>query len=312
MSNIFRPSNYLKEKEKEKEDNYSNESNLEKTDVFSKITFRNNSLGSINDIPFLVKGKNKKNKIKKKKKNINEEINFLDEKKTSGVKQTCENNEIIKDEIIKPINLEDINNILNSDKSGEELLEMVNMNNLDINCTILVEKILNTEKVLYEWCDKNNFGLLLESLLKDKIEDQLQVLFIVVDYCNKLKLPKIEHNDKEKYLIDLLFYKLLINEIVDELAFDKWFEWEYDNLEKENIKRKCLFQLGDFLIVFKTIKYEEEEEEEKKDEDIKDEDIKDEDVKDEDVKDEIKVEKKSKIDQIMDMNIEEDIDIDDI
>jgi len=166
----------------------------------------------------------------------------------------------------RKINKEDTETLINSKEKGEELILLIKNNNLEIESEYLVEKILETNEINHSWCDKDNYGNLLEFLLKNKIKEQLKILLQVEKYCNKLNFPKIIHNEKEKYLIDLIFYKLLINEIIDERCFDKFLELEEEENEKDRIRKRILLQIGEFSIILQSLKYKEEEEEEEEEE----------------------------------------------
>jgi len=168
----------------------------------------------------------------------------------------------------------------------------------------LVERILETNEINHSWCDKDNYGNLLEFLLKDKIKEQLRILLQVEKYCNKISFPKINHNEKNKYLIDLIFYKLLVNEIIDERCFDKFLELEEEDNEKDRIRKRTLLQIGEFLIILQSLKYEEDEDEDEKEEKVE--------LTKEDKEKLLKEEEKKKLEELMTKEIDDDFNIDDI
>jgi hypothetical protein len=299
MSNIFKPTIYKKENDDEK-NNISNSNNSSSGNVFSNITFRNNTLGSIDQL-LTTKVKQKKNRNKKNK---NSTENIL-EKKIEVKAPILE-----KKEEERNINKEDIEKVLNSEDRGEELLLLVKNNNLEVESEYLVERILEMNEINHSWCDKDNYGNLLEFLLKDKIKEQLKILLQVEKYCNKLNFPKIIHNEKEKYLIDLIFYKLLINEIVDERCFDKFLELEEEEDEKDRIRKRTFLQIGEFIIILQSLKYEEEEEEKEEEKEELTKEEKEKLLKEE--KERVIKEKNKELEELMTKEIDEDFNIDDI
>jgi len=258
MSNIFKHSIYKRENDEEinNTSNSYNSNNSNGGNSFSNITFRNNTLGSIDQL-LTTKVKQKKNRNKKNKNNTE----YILEKKE--VKAHIFEKKKVEE---RKINKEDTETLINSKEKGEELILLIKNNNLEIESEYLVEKILETNEINHSWCDKDNYGNLLEFLLKNKIKEQLKILLQVEKYCNKLNFPKIIHNEKEKYLIDLIFYKLLINEIIDERCFDKFLELEEEENEKDRIRKRILLQIGEFSIILQSLKYKEEEEEEEEEE----------------------------------------------
>lgn len=298
MSNIFRPSIYKKEESnvKKEENNSNNEGYEKKESIFKNITFSNNSIDLLNDN--FIKIKPQKNK--KKKSNILNNV----------VQPINIKNEVIEEKpkvIKKEYSDNNINEILSLEERGEELKMYVKEKKIELSGYKLIESILNKECENYNFLNSENYGILLNYILLNKREEQYDIINLFQEYCNKLEFPKVKVDENEKYLSHLIFMNLVINEIIEDSVFDKWFDYVEEDEEKDKQRKKMLLQLSEFILFFQEIKIdvpEEEEDEENNSEEKVDQ------TKELKEKKEDKIKKKNE--EILNMKVDEDFNIDDI
>jgi hypothetical protein len=107
------------------------------------------------------------------------------------------------------------------------------------------------------WAEATKFGAALSFLVQDDIVNQMQVLWGIQMYCDKLGFPKLN----DEYIVQSMFRSMYKFDLTEEGAFMEWKEDEAD--EHEQGKMKAVIQTVDW---FNWLEEEEEEEYEEEEE----------------------------------------------
>jgi hypothetical protein len=107
------------------------------------------------------------------------------------------------------------------------------------------------------WAESSKFGAALSSLVQDDIVNQMQVLWGIQMYCDKLGFPKLN----DEYVVQSMFRAMYKFDLTEEGAFMEWKEDEAD--EHEQGKLKAVIQTVDW---FNWLEEEEEEDYEEEEE----------------------------------------------
>ena len=108
------------------------------------------------------------------------------------------------------------------------------------------------------WADASKYGAALTALIGDDIYQQMQVLWGVQFYCDKLGFPKLN----DEYVVQAMFRSMYKFDLAGDEAFAEWKEDESD--EHVEGKMKAIIQTVDW---FNWLEEDDEEEEEEYDED---------------------------------------------
>jgi hypothetical protein len=107
------------------------------------------------------------------------------------------------------------------------------------------------------WAEATKFGAALSFLVEDDIVNQMQVLWGIQTYCDKLGFPKLN----DEYIVQSMFRAMYKFDLTEEGAFIEWKEDEAD--EHEQGKMKAVIQTVDW---FNWLEEEDEEEYEEEEE----------------------------------------------
>ncbi len=212
-------------------------------------------------------------------------------KKTSSKSNNTNNNNITDDDFNKMMeenNNSNKNNIKLSDylsqiKSPEilnSLLEekiigndlVVRIESENISGSQLLKLILNTntDPNNYNWIELNQYGLVLQFLLRDNSREQLLCLFLIQNYSSSLGFPKITYKDKPVYFLKIIFQLLFTYDIIDESVYWEWQEILTNITDiDEKTKNTICIQTADFFNILKMTFTDEDYEDENKDENNK-------------------------------------------
>jgi hypothetical protein len=102
------------------------------------------------------------------------------------------------------------------------------------------------------WADPSKFGAALSSLVQEDIGNQMQVLWGIQMYCDKLGFPKLD----DEYVAQSMFRSMYKFDLAEADAFMEWKEDEAD--EHEQGKMKAVIQTVDW---FNWLEEDDEEEE---------------------------------------------------
>jgi hypothetical protein len=135
---------------------------------------------------------------------------------------------------------------------GTDLLEMACLQ--DITGSQLLKQILNkyNDPNNYNWIYSNQYGLLLQFLLRENPKEQLLCLLLIQNYSSLLGFPKINYKDKSIYFIKIIFQLLFTNDIIDESSYLEWQEIliEFTDLD-DKVKNTITIQTAEFMNIFK-------------------------------------------------------------
>jgi hypothetical protein len=107
------------------------------------------------------------------------------------------------------------------------------------------------------WAGPDKYGGALLSLVEDKAEEQMQVLWAIQKYCDTEGFPKING----EYLVQAMFRAMYKHGLTEPDAFELWKEDE--SKENSQGKTKAVIHTMDW---FTWLEEDEEEEEDDKDE----------------------------------------------
>ena len=125
---------------------------------------------------------------------------------------------------------------------------------------LLFEKEMKNPDPSCAWSSADKYGAALLSLVEEDIGGQIQVLWGIQKYCDKLGFPKLN----EEYLVQTMFRSMYQFDLVGDEAFIEWKEDESeDHMEG---KLKSVIQTVDWFVWLEEDEEEEEEEEEAEDE----------------------------------------------
>ena len=98
--------------------------------------------------------------------------------------------------------------------------------------TLLVEQEKLNPDPECAWAEKANFGAALLSLVEDDIVGQMQVLWGIQFYCDKIGFPKLN----DEYIVQAMFRGMYKYDLAEEDAFTEWKEDETEACEKGKLK----------------------------------------------------------------------------
>ena len=109
------------------------------------------------------------------------------------------------------------------------------------------------------WADPSKYGAALVSLVEDDLIKQVEVLFAIQKYCDKLGFPKLN----EEYVVQAMFRSMYKYDLAESDAFSMWKEDE--SSEHETGKLNAVIQTVDWF------NWLEEDDDDEDDEDYEDE-----------------------------------------
>lgn len=109
-----------------------------------------------------------------------------------------------------------------------------------------------TPDISCQWAEPSNYGAALVSLVEDDLLKQVDVLFAIQKYCNKIGMPKFN----DEYVIQAMFRSMYKYDLASDDAFEFWKEDESE--EHEAGKVNAVIQTVDW---FNWLEQDEEEEE---------------------------------------------------
>lgn len=119
---------------------------------------------------------------------------------------------------------------------------------------VLIEKEQKNPDPECTWADPSNYGSALVSIVGDDIYNQMQVLWGIQKYCDKLGFPKLN----DQYLVQSMFRAAYKFDLAAEDAFAEWKEDESD--EHIDGKIKAVIQTVDWFAWLEQDGEEDEEE----------------------------------------------------
>lgn len=211
----------------------------------------------------LKKMKNNKNKNEIEKNNSISQMTDLEFEKLMEENENCIDNNFLN-KIPCPNNIsEKSKNILETGLKGEELVSYLSElndkpNGIEFLNELLYNKI-NSNDV--SWLLPNEYGSVLKYFFENDLDSQFLSLLMMQTYSKSLNYPKIEYKGSQKYLIRLLFQLGFTSEIIDETIYSKWEKYLSETNEiEESEKQTLLIQTTEFLMIFNTTFYEEDNE----------------------------------------------------
>lgn len=150
------------------------------------------------------------------------------------------------------------------------IAEFISGNRLgeDLKAWVSEQVILNVENLVFAflekhekltpdiscaWAEPSNYGAALVSLVEDDLLKQVDVLFAIQKYCNKIGMPKLN----DEYVIQSMFRCMYKYDLASDEAFDLWKDDESE--EHETGKVNAVIQTVDW---FNWLEQDDEEEEE--------------------------------------------------
>jgi len=109
-----------------------------------------------------------------------------------------------------------------------------------------------TPDISCAWAEPSKYGAALVSLVEDDLLKQVDVLFAIQKYCNKIGMPKLN----DEYVIQAMFRSMYKYDLASDEAFEIWKEDESE--EHEAGKVNAVIQTVDW---FNWLEQDEEEEE---------------------------------------------------
>lgn len=156
----------------------------------------------------------------------------------------------------KQSNIELVNSLINENLLGEELL--LKIKSCNKYCDIKGYELLNGIIKKYnnvdesDWIENKKYGLALQFLLENKLEEQLICLIILQNYSSEYNFTKVIYKNKSVYHINWIFQLFFIHEIIDESVYWKWQEIIFDAVDiSSDIKNKICIQTTDFFNILK-------------------------------------------------------------
>ncbi|KAL7576277.1 hypothetical protein ACA910_018102 [Epithemia clementina (nom. ined.)] len=147
-------------------------------------------------------------------------------------------------------------------KKGDELKAWVEENRASLpTIDQLVYNLLMEQEKLNPspectWAEPTNFGAALLSLVEDDIVGQMQILWGIQFYCDKIGFPKLN----DEYIVQAMFRGMYKFDLVEEDAFMEWKDDETEAFEKG--KLKAIIQTVEWFTWLSQADDDEEEEEE--------------------------------------------------
>ena len=150
-----------------------------------------------------------------------------------------------------------IADFISGDKLGEDLKSWVSSQVVPsvekLVFTLLTEKEKLNPDIECGWADASKYGAALVSLVEDDLLKQVDVLFGIQKYCDKLGFPKLNG----EYVVQAMFRAMYKFDLAEDEAFAMWKE--DDSSEHEAGKVNTVIQTVDW---FNWLEEDDEEEEE--------------------------------------------------
>lgn len=138
-----------------------------------------------------------------------------------------------------------INEFLNGKRLGNDLKAWVADQNVASIENLLFTLLDETEKqnpdVECSWAEPEKYGAALVSMVEDDLLKQVEVLFAIQKYCDKIGMPKYNG----EYVIQAMFRSMYKYDLASEDAFDMWKEDESE--EHETGKVNAVIQTVDWF-----------------------------------------------------------------
>ncbi len=153
-----------------------------------------------------------------------------------------------------------ISEFISGNRLGEELKawvgEQVIVSVEKLVFAFLEEHGKLTPDITCAWAEPSKYGSALVSLVEDDILKQVDLLFAIQKYCNKIGMPKLN----DEYVIQAMFRSMYKYDLASDEAFDLWKEDESE--EHDTGKVNAVIQTVDWFNWLEQDDDEEEEEEE--------------------------------------------------
>jgi len=111
--------------------------------------------------------------------------------------------------------------------------------------TLVFNLLMETEKsspdMQCAWAEPDNYGTVLLSLVEDDLLKQMEVLFAIQKYCDKIGMPKLN----DEYVVQAMFRSMYKYDLADDESFSLWKEDE--SPEHETGKLKSVIQTVDWF-----------------------------------------------------------------
>jgi hypothetical protein len=152
-----------------------------------------------------------------------------------------------------------LNEFVNGGKLGQELKKWCQEQKSRLpKVENLVFHLLNEKEKLNpdpgcKWAEPNNYGAALAHLVEDNTGKQMQVLFAIQKYCEKLGFPKINN----EYVIQAMFRAMYKYDLAEADAFSEWKE--DDSQENSSGKLTTVIQTVEWFLWLDQDDEEEEE-----------------------------------------------------
>jgi hypothetical protein len=91
------------------------------------------------------------------------------------------------------------------------------------------------------WASPEKYGTALLSLVEDKANEQMQVLWAIQKHCDSISFPKVD----DEYLIQSMFRAMYKYDLTEPGAFDLWKDDE--SVENSQGKTKAVIQTMDWF-----------------------------------------------------------------
>ena len=175
------------------------------------------------------KASNKENKVKQTEQA--KSVNLDAEKKRLEKEEALKKSQILAEEqsLLEEKMLKYSEELLNTELKGEPIKEYAQKMETKPTAASLLKLLLpKLTDASITWLNDSEYGLVLKYLM-GKIDDKVNSLFIIQDYCNRLKFPKIDVKGSQRSLIEVIFQLLFKKEIIDDLSFLQWADDERDS-----------------------------------------------------------------------------------
>ena len=139
-----------------------------------------------------------------------------------------------------------LNEFISGNKLGEELQQWcADQGDLLPTVEKLIFHLLSENKDSPDpecsWASPEKYGTALLSLVEDKANEQMQVLWAIQKYCDSISFPKVD----DEYLIQSMFRAMYKYDLTEPGAFDLWKDDE--SVENSQGKTKAVIQTMDWF-----------------------------------------------------------------
>lgn len=95
------------------------------------------------------------------------------------------------------------------------------------------------------WLNEAEYGIVIKYLIGE-IEDKVNALFVIQEFCHRLKFPKIDIKGVSRNLIEVIFQMLFKKGIIDDSSFLAWADDDRDSQGRVN----AIVQTTNFIQLF--------------------------------------------------------------